>query len=140
MLEEAVSIHPRPLLWGVTILTSMNSFDMKELGISRDIGEEVLSLAKMAERVGLEGVVTSPLEVELVRKATGKDFTIVTPGIRPHMEKKSLSDDQKRVMTPGEALAKGANYIVVGRPIIEAPDPVRVVKAILQEIESEKLR
>jgi len=134
MLEEAASIHPRPLLWGVTILTSIDSLDMKELGISRKIGDEVVALAKMAESAGLEGVVASPLEVELIRKATRKDFIIVTPGIRPLAGKKSLPDNQKRVMAPGEALKKGADYIVVGRPITEAPDPVRAVKAILEEM------
>ncbi|TET42698.1 MAG: orotidine-5'-phosphate decarboxylase [Elusimicrobia bacterium] len=135
MLEAAASIHPRPLLWGVTILTSIDSPDMKELGISREIGDEVVALAKMAESAGLEGVVASPLEIELIRKATRKDFIIVTPGIRPLVGEKSLPDDQKRVMAPGEALRKGADYIVVGRPIIEVPDPVGAVKAILQEME-----
>ena len=135
MLEAAASIHPRPLLWGVTILTSIDSPDMKELGISREIGDEVVALAKMAESAGLEGVVASPLEIELIRKATRKDFLIITPGIRPLVGEKSLLDDQKRVMAPGEALRKGADYIVVGRPIIEVPDPVVAVKAILQEME-----
>jgi len=134
MLEGAASIHPRPLLWGVTILTSIDSLDMKELGIYREMGDEVVALAKLAESAGLEGVVASPLEIELIRKATKKDFVIVTPGIRPLARGKSVPDNQKRVMTPGEALDKGANYIVVGRPIIEAPDPVEVVKTILQEI------
>lgn len=139
MLEEAALVHPRPLLWGVTILTSIDSPDMKELGISREIGDEVVALAKMAESAGLEGVVASPLEIELIRKATRKDFIIVTPGIRLLVGKKSLPDDQKRVMAPGEALRKGADYIVVGRPVIEAPDPVGAVKAILQEMGSGKL-
>ena len=139
MLEEAAAVHPRPLLFGVTILTSIDSLDMKELGISREIGEEVVALAKIAETAGLEGVVASPLEIELIRKATRKDFIIVTPGIRPLGREKSLLDDQKRIMAPGEALEKGADYIVVGRPITEAPDPVEVVKAILQEMGTEKL-
>jgi len=139
MLEEAASIHPRPLLWGVTILTSIDSSDMKELGISREIGEEAVALARMAESAGLEGVVASPLEIELIRKATRKDFTIVTPGIRPLLQEKTPADDQKRIMTPGEALRKGADYIVVGRPVINAPDPVRAVKAILQEMQPQKL-
>ncbi|MBA7510378.1 Orotidine 5'-phosphate decarboxylase [subsurface metagenome] len=140
MLEAAASIHPRPLLWGVTILTSIDSPDMKELGISREIGDEVVALAKMAESAGLEGVVASPLEIELIRKATRKDFLIITPGIRPLAGEKSLADDQKRVMAPGEALRKGADYIVVGRPIIEAPDPVGAVKAILQEMGTGKFK
>ncbi len=135
MLEAAASLQPRPLLWGVTILTSIDSPDMKELGISREISDEVVALAKMAEGAGLEGVVASPLEIELIRKATGKNFNIVTPGIRPAGQQKYASDDQKRVMAPGEALRRGADYIVVGRPIIEAPDPVEAVKAILQELE-----
>jgi len=139
MLEAAVSIHPRPLLWGVTILTSIDSPDMKELGISREIGDEVVALAKMAESAGLEGVVASPLEIELIRKATRKDFIIVTPGIRPLAQGKSSADDQKRVMAPGEALRKGADYIVVGRPIIESPDPVAAVKSILQEMKTARL-
>ena len=136
MLEAAASIRPRPLLWGVTVLTSMNSADMKELGISRKINDEVVALAKIAEGAGLEGVVASPLEIEFIRKATRKDFIIVTPGIRPVGREKSLPDDQKRVMAPGEALRKGADYIVIGRPIIEAPDPVEAVKSILQEMEN----
>jgi orotidine-5'-phosphate decarboxylase len=139
MLEEAAAVHPRPFLWGVTILTSIDAVDMKELGISREIGEEVIALAKMAESAGLEGVVASALEIELIRKATRKDFIIVTPGIRPLAREKSLLDDQKRVMSPGEALGKGADYIVVGRPIIEAADPVGAVKAILQEMKTGKL-
>jgi len=135
MLEAAASIHPRPLLWGVTILTSIDSPDMKELGISREMGDEVVALAKMAESAGLEGVVASPLEIELIRKATRKNFIIVTPGIRPLTKEKAPGDDQKRVMAPGEALRRGADYIVIGRPIIESPDPVGAVKAILQEME-----
>lgn len=134
MLEAAASIHPRPLLWGVTILTSIDSPDMNELGISREIDDEVVSLAKMAESAGLEGVVASPLEIEIIREATRKDFIIVTPGIRPVAQEKSSADDQKRVMDPGEALRRGADYIVVGRPIIEAPAPVEAVKEILQEM------
>jgi orotidine-5'-phosphate decarboxylase len=140
MLEAAASIRPRPLLWGVTILTSIDFPEMKELGISREIGEEVVALAKMAESAGLEGVVASPLEIELIRKVTRKDFLIITPGIRPLAQEKSLPDDQKRVMAPGEALRKGADYIVVGRPIIEAPEPVGAVKAILQEIKTGKFK
>jgi len=135
MLEEAASIHPRPLLWGVTILTSIDSIDMKELGISRGMGDEVVALARIAENAGLEGVVASPLEIEPIRKATRKDFIIVTPGIRPLGREKSSSEDQKRVMGPGEALRKGADYIVVGRPIVEAPDPVKATVKILKEME-----
>ena len=122
----------RPTLLGVTILTSMNEavFE-KHFASQRELTEHVVYLAKEAKAAGLDGVCASPLEIEPIRKACGDDFVIVTPGIRP----KGVSQgDQQRITTPAEAIKRGANYIVVGRPILEAKDPVKAALNILDEI------
>lgn len=121
-----------PLLLGVTVLTSLGKEDLKEVGIDRDPEEEVLLLARLAKRAGLDGVVASPLEVEAVRKEVGEDLFIVTPGIRLPSD---TSGDQVRVSTPIQAIGKGSDYIVVGRSIREASDPIRAVKEILECME-----
>jgi orotidine-5'-phosphate decarboxylase len=121
MLEAAAAISNHPLLLGVTVLTSVGG----------DVQTEVLRLAKLAKACGLNGVIASPHEIRLLREALGKDFLIVTPGIRPSSTE---AGDQKRVMTPAEAVAAGASYIVVGRPIITAKDPALVAKQISEEI------
>jgi len=108
----------RPRIVGVTVLTS----DEQE-----DTANVVLERAKLAQQAGLDGVVCSVHEAAAVRKACGKDFIIVTPGIRP---KGAKTDDQKRVATAAEAIAAGANFIVVGRPILEAEDPLKAVKEL----------
>lgn len=132
MLKEAVKsahkIGTRPFLWGVTVLTSLKEGDLFELGMNREIGKEVKRLAKMAKNAGLDGVVASAREAPIVRRTCGKDFQIVVPGIRPPGYS---SDEHKRAVTPGEAIRAGANYIVVGRPIIRAKDPLGVVHQIL---------
>jgi orotidine-5'-phosphate decarboxylase len=139
MIREAVKSlgviaeDQRPLLVGVTILTSLDRDALKEIGIERPLAEQVMALAVMAKEEGLNGVVCSPEELGLVRKRFKKDFLIVTPGIRPG---KSDWHDQKRVMGPQEAIRKGADYIVVGRPIVQSPDPLEVAKAILAEMET----
>lgn len=131
MLEAAGSVSDRPKLAGVTVLTSMDDRDLAGLGLRRKVEEEVLYLAKLAKDCGLDGVVCSPREIEIVRKKIGSDFMIIVPGIRP---KGGKASDQKRILTPKEAIALGADYIVVGRPILEARSPIKAVREILKEI------
>jgi orotidine-5'-phosphate decarboxylase len=121
-----------PLVLAVTVLTSLSDQDMPELGMADEkVRDQVIRLARLAKGAGLDGVVASPQEVEDLRREFGKEFLIVTPGVRPgHAE----AIDQKRIMTPGEAVRKGADYIVVGRPIRESQDPVAAARAILEEI------
>src|SRR3989338_8576295 len=121
----------QPIILGVTILTSLNEKDIKQVGIQGPIKSRVLSLAKLAHRAGLDGVVASPLEVRDIKKKLGKDFIAVTPGIRMP---DSRPDDQSRTMTPREAVRAGADYIVVGRPIKEAKEPVEAVRKILEDL------
>ena len=135
MMEEAVKrtkeISPRPLLLGVTILTSMGLREMEEVGLKGSVEEEVVRLAQLAHSCGLDGVVASPREARAIRKTLSREFVIVTPGVRPMGAE---TQDQKRVATPREALAAGAHYVVVGRPICQAPDPVEAAKRILEEL------
>jgi orotidine-5'-phosphate decarboxylase len=116
---------------GVTILTSICRNFLNDLKIQRPLSEEVLYLAKMAKRCGLNGVVCSVHEAKQIRKACGKDFIIVTPGIRPEGAQKN---DQQRYATPAEAKKTGADFIVVGRPILEAKDPLKAAESILKEL------
>jgi orotidine-5'-phosphate decarboxylase len=116
---------------GVTILTSICPHFLQDLKIQRTLSDEVLYLAKMAKRCGLDGVICSMQEAKIIRKHLGKNFIIVTPGIRP---KGAQKNDQKRTATPQEAIAAGADYIVVGRPIIEAKDSLKAAEAILAQI------
>ncbi|MFA5335418.1 MAG: orotidine-5'-phosphate decarboxylase [Candidatus Omnitrophota bacterium] len=132
-LEAAVDPEKKPILLGVTVLTSMDQASIGEIGVDRRIGEEVIALARLGKDSGLDGVVASPNETSLIRQNLGKDFIIVTPGIRPAGTEKG---DQKRIMTPADAVKAGADYIVVGRPIIEAKDPVEAAKKIIKEMES----
>ncbi len=135
MMEETVArtreLSPRPLLLGVTVLTSMETQDMEEVGLLGPVEDRVLSLARLAHESGLDGVVASPREAQSIREALGRDFVIVTPGVRPSG---APLGDQKRVTTPREAVKAGAHYIVVGRPICLAPDPVAVAREILDEL------
>ena len=121
----------RPLLLAVTILTSSTEEILKEVGIEKPVSEMVPRLARLAQEAGMDGVVASAQEVGLIREACGDDFVVVTPGVRPAT---ASLDDQKRVMTPGDAIASGANYLVVGRPISAADDPVAAADAILEEM------
>lgn len=123
---------PRPTLLGVTVLTSMDETNFQQnFGSERELTKQVVYLAQLAQEAGLDGVVASPLEIEPLRKACGDNFLIVTPGIRP---KWAESNDQRRITTPAEAINKGADYIVVGRPIIEADDPLEAAEMILDEM------
>lgn len=118
---------------GVTILTSLDSSTLKEeLGVGKDLSQEVVHLAKLAKKAGLDGVASSPKELVVLRRAFSKDFLLVVPGIRP---KGVASNEQHRFLTPGEAVRRGADLIVVGRPILAAEDPLESTKNILREIE-----
>ncbi|WP_419603377.1 orotidine-5'-phosphate decarboxylase [Thiolapillus sp.] len=117
----------RPKLIAVTILTSLGEEDIHEIGFSGTPGENVLRLATLAESAGLDGVVCSPLEAAAIREQAGQDFLLVTPGVRPAS---ASLDDQKRVMTPAEAMAAGSSYLVIGRPVTAAPDPLQALKDI----------
>ncbi len=123
----------RPLILGVTLLTSINQEILeKEIGIKKRLEEQVVHLAKLAKSAGLDGVVASPWEIQEIRKACGEGFVILTPGIRPAGES---FDDQKRIMTPQKAVKLGADYLVIGRPIRNAINPVEAAKEILKEME-----
>jgi orotidine-5'-phosphate decarboxylase len=121
----------RPLVIGVTVLTSMDGAALAEVGTSRPVMEQVVHLARLAQAAGLDGVVASPLEIAAIREACGPDFVIVTPGIRPAGQ--AGTDDQARTLTPAEAVATGATYLVIGRPITAAPDPRAAAEAIAAE-------
>jgi len=123
---------PRPILLGVTVLTSIDENGFQQnFGSERELTKQVIYLAQLAQEAGLSGVVASPLEIEPIRKACGHDFVIVTPGIRPAW---ASAGDQRRITTPAEAIQRGADYIVVGRPIIEAEDPLEATEMILEEM------
>jgi orotidine-5'-phosphate decarboxylase len=126
----------KPLILGVTILTSINQEILeKEIGIKKSLEEQVVHLAKLAETAGLDGVVASPWEIKALRAACGEGFVILTPGIR---QASKSNDDQKRIMTPQEAIKSGADFIVIGRPITNATDPVKASQEILKEMEEVK--
>ena len=117
-----------PLVIAVTVLTSMNQAVLKETGIIIDLMDQVMRLAELTKEAGLDGVVASPRETAGIRKRCGRDFLIVTPGIRGAGDAK---DDQHRTMSPEEAVAAGASYLVIGRPIIAAPDPKAAAAAMV---------
>jgi orotidine-5'-phosphate decarboxylase len=121
----------RSRVLAVTILTSSTAETLREVGIDLPVAEMVVKLARLAQKAGIDGVVASPLEIPLIREACGRDFLIVTPGVRPAS---ASTDDQKRVMTPAEAVKAGADYLVIGRPISAAQDPIMAAEAIVEEI------
>ncbi len=122
---------PKPILLGVTVLTSLKEEDLAEVGLSVKVQDQVVRLASLAMKSGLDGIVCSPQEIEPLRRELGKDLLIVTPGIRPVW---AAAQDQKRIMTPAEAIEKGADYLVIGRPITAAPSPEEAFLRILEEI------
>lgn len=124
--REALPAHG-PLLVAVTVLTSLDREQLEAVGLAGEPAEQVSRLAGLAGAAGLDGVVCSPREIGLLRRQMGEDFCLVTPGIRPAG---SAEDDQRRVMTPAEALNAGADYLVIGRPITAAPDPLEALRAI----------
>jgi len=120
-----------PLLIAVTILTSMNTNDLVAVGLSGSPADNVLRLAALAHQSGLDGVVCSSRETAILRNEHGPDFSLITPGIRPAG---SQADDQRRVMTPADAIRAGSNYLVIGRPVTRADDPVSVLRTISSEL------
>ena len=130
-VEAAASVNPELMVLGVTVLTSMDEYDLEEAGARDKILDQVLRLADLAIRSGCQGIVTSARETAQVRSRLGHKFAIVNPGIRPTGADRG---DQSRVVTPAEAIAAGATHIVVGRPITEAANPAAEAKKILQEM------
>lgn len=131
--KEALSgLENKPMLIGVTVLTSMGAEELKECGINASPEVQVKRLAGLAKSCNLDGVVCSALEASQLRAELGRDFALVTPGIRPSG---SEAGDQTRIMTPVKAIMAGSDYLVIGRPITQAPDPLNALKKIQQEIE-----
>jgi orotidine-5'-phosphate decarboxylase len=130
-LDKEFKGERRTKVLAVTILTSSTEETLRGIGIDHSVPEMVVRLAKLAKQAGIDGVVASPQEVGLIREACGPDFLIVTPGVRPVF---AAADDQKRIMTPGEAVAQGADYLVIGRPISAAADPQAAAGLIVEEI------
>jgi len=129
--EAAKSGKPKPLLLGVTVLTSLKDAELQEVGFAGKVLDQVLRLAGLAMAAGLDGVVCSPQEIEAVHREFGTSLLIVTPGIRPAG---ANVNDQKRIMTPAQAVALGADYLVIGRPITAAPSPDQTFREIAAEI------
>ena len=123
----------RPLLLGVTVLTSLTQAELESTGVRGSVVDHVVALASMGQAAGLDGVVASPHEIGPIKRACGERFVVVTPGVRPAG---APADDQRRVMTPADAVAAGADYLVIGRPILEAADPAASVQAIAGEMSS----
>lgn len=132
-LEGVDKSKHSPYLIAVTVLTSMSQANLDEIGIENSIENQVLKLAQLTQLAGLHGVVCSALEAQLLRKQLAQDFLLITPGIRPATASK---DDQTRILTPTQALAAGASYLVVGRPITQANRPIEALIAINAEIQS----
>ena len=138
MLTQAAAVRKRPKLWGVTVLTSLDEADLRDYGVTRSLPEQVAYLAEQAARAGLDGVIASGGDVKVIKQAVGSKFIVVTPGIRLPAGQAGVrtnGDDQKRAMTPWEARRNGADFFVMGRPILEAEDPVQVVQSIYEKLE-----
>jgi len=123
--------HTKPWVTGVTILTSLDSSDLNAIGVNDSVPNQVARLAALADSCNLDGMVCSPMEIALARKATNPNFKLVVPGIRPAG---SATGDQKRVMAPAEAVTAGADILVIGRPITQATDPVKAAKEIANSL------
>jgi orotidine-5'-phosphate decarboxylase len=128
----------RPRLLAVTILTSMDQKAIREVGIGGASKNRVVKLAQLAKKAGVDGVVASVQEARAIRKACGREFLIVTPGVRLKEKPATKDDDQARTATPTEAIRAGADFLVVGRPILTAPDPRAAAQAIVDEIAAAK--
>jgi len=132
--EAAAQAGPsRPLVLAVTVLTSLTDDDLAAIGVASKVTEQVVRLARLARECGVDGVVCSAKEIVALRGACGPNFKLVVPGIRPAS---AAADDQRRVVTPGEAMALGADFLVIGRPITGASDPAAAARAIRKEISS----
>ncbi|MFW2372846.1 MAG: orotidine-5'-phosphate decarboxylase [Gammaproteobacteria bacterium] len=130
-VEAIANREHKPHLIAVTVLTSMSDADLQEMGIQYTASEMALKLASMARECGLDGVVCSAQEASAMRQSLGSDFLLVTPGIRPTG---ASSDDQHRIMTPADAIHAGSSYLVIGRPITQAEDPVGILRTINSDI------
>ncbi len=122
----------QPTLLAVTVLTSLNRDDLKQTGVGAAVATQVVRLAKLAQQAGISGLVASPHEITALRRACGKKLTLVIPGVRSQGD---ATDDQKRVLTPSQAMRAGADYIVVGKPIRDAQDPRQAARRIVEEME-----
>ena len=131
--ESLSHYQQRPYLIGVTVLTSMEDQDLEGVGISRGAYSQVELLADLAKQSGLDGIVCSSQEVKTLHQRLGDSFLFVTPGIRPEF---TGNDDQKRIMTPSQALSSGASHLVVGRPITQAKEPGEALKRVIDEVSS----
>lgn len=129
--DALTAFENRPLLIAVTVLTSMGREDLAGIGLDCEPQDQVLRLARLTRQAGLDGVVCSAQEATLLRETLGEDFLKVTPGIRPAG---SNTGDQKRILAPAQALAAGANYLVIGRPVTQASDPLAALQAIHAEV------
>jgi orotidine-5'-phosphate decarboxylase len=130
--EAAANAPQRPLLLGVTVLTSVDALALRdELGVATSLEQHVVALAQLAQRCGLDGVIASPHEVAAIRQACGPGLLVVTPGLRPTW---AAAGDQRRVMTPAQALAAGADYLVIGRPLTAAAAPAEAAARLLGEL------
>lgn len=138
------AVKNRPMLLGVTVLTSLDEAELVRIGLTGPIRGRVTALARMAKVAGMDGIVAAGIHVAALREALGSRVAIVVPGIRPAKidgsPKGGRRDDQAQVSTPGGAIGAGADYLVVGRPITAAPDPVRAADAILKDIAAEAAR
>jgi orotidine-5'-phosphate decarboxylase len=132
MLEAAVEARsPNLSLLGVTVLTSATPETLAQIGVNCGIEEQVLRLARLGRESGIDGLISSPHEVRILREQLGNEMKLITPGVRPSW---AAANDQKRFTTPAEALKNGADYLVVGRPITADPDPRKAVERLLEEI------
>ena len=133
-VEQEASQHSRtkPLLLAVTILTSLKGEQLRDIGMEDRVDDQVLRLARLAKKNGMDGVVCSPQEIDLIKKEFGQDFLVVSPGIRPLW---AAAQDQKRILTPRDAIKKGVDYMVVGRPITKADSPSEAFLKIVDELD-----
>ncbi len=128
--EAIANEHNKPLLIAVTVLTSMEQSDLTELGIQNTVEQQVINLATLAKKSGMDGVVCSAHEAKPLKQTLGNDFLLVTPGIRLSH---GIHDDQRRIMTPSEALTAGSDFLVMGRPITQAKDPLLVLRSVNED-------
>lgn len=131
--EVAKDLPNKPMILGVTVLTSLDELDLQDIGVANSLSEQVKKLAGLAQESGLDGVVCSAHEIEILRRQCGDNFKLIVPGIRPVG---SSSGDQKRTLTPKEAMNKGADYLVIGRPITESNNPQQMAQDILRGLDN----
>lgn len=129
--ESEKSGRPKPLLLGVTVLTSLKEEQLRDIGMDDRIFEQVLRLARLAKKGGMDGVVCSPQEIDIIKRELGPGFLVISPGIRPEW---AAAQDQKRILTPSQAIQKGVDYMVIGRPITQASSPSKAFIEVVKEL------